>query len=79
VALNKEANDKAKYLYILEHCYEDEFGEHVKMIGLFTTLELAEKVQFMVADKPGFKDHPDGFSLTKIYLDHPTWLEGFGV
>ena len=77
--LNKKEDDRGVFLFLLEHLYEDEGGEHVKTIGLFNTKERAEKVQLLLLDKPGFRDHPDGFILSEIYIDKPAWLEGFGV
>jgi len=75
IETNKE---QAPFFFLLEHLYEDDRGEHLKTIGLFSTKEKAEGIQALIIDKPGFMDHPDGFILSEIYVDKPEWLEGFG-
>ena len=72
-----------KYVYLLEHSYDYEykgemFGE-IKIIGIFSTKEKAEKVIDRYKSLPGFKEYPlecfhiDKFEINKI----SGWEEGF--
>ncbi len=64
-------------MYLLTHEYEDEFGEKIKFIGIFSTVEMAENVIMSLKPKPGFCDHPEGFEISEQTLDLVGWQEGF--
>jgi hypothetical protein len=44
---------------------------------LQATRDEAEAAQRRVADQPGFRDLPDGFSVDEAELGQIGWLEGF--
>ena len=57
--------------------------EH-KYIGIYSSLENAEKAVALLKSKSGFKDTPDGFRITKVltlfkprFLDNTYWVDGF--
>lgn len=65
-------------VYLLYHIRdEDTDDEDVKLIGIYSSYELAEKAQNRVKDKPGFVDFPDGFSIEDGPLDCDGWVDGF--
>lgn len=65
-------------LWVLWHNRTDERGcDHDKMLGIYSTREKAEQGLAMLRDKPGFRDHPDGFEILEGRLDKTSMLEGF--
>lgn len=67
-----------KSVWLLHHVHEFEDGhEDVKLIGVFTTRKEAEAAQRRVADQPGFRDLPDGFSIDEAEVGQIGWLEGY--
>ncbi|PHI30905.1 hypothetical protein [Budvicia aquatica] len=56
---------------------EDSDDEDIKLIGIYTSYELAKSAQMRVQDKPGFIDYPDGFSIIENPLDCDGWVDGF--
>ncbi len=65
-------------LYIVQHEYENNKGcEVVRLIGLYSTKEKAEKALESVRNQHGFRDYPSGFYLERIQLDEDSWREGF--
>jgi hypothetical protein len=67
------------YVYTLEHEYEPRPGvDEAKLIGIYSTRELAEQAKARVRDKPGFQDHPEDFLISEVLLDRDGWTEGFG-
>jgi hypothetical protein len=68
-------------IYHVEHydteTLEDE--EHDKLIGVYSTLELAMQAVAELRDKPGFRDCPEEFwAIAEMELDEIwEWKEGF--
>lgn len=48
-----------------------------KPIGTYTSRENAEKGIALVRDQPGFRDHPDGFVITRGTIDQTDMTNGF--
>lgn len=55
-----------------------------KNIGIYSSLEKAENAIVSIKTKSGFKDTPDGFRITKVFvlfkprfLDNTYWVDGF--
>ena len=55
-----------------------------KDIGIYSSLENAEKAVATLKTKNGFKDTVDGFGITKVFvlfkprlLDNTYWIDGF--
>jgi hypothetical protein len=65
-------------VWLLEHVHEFEDGhESVKLIGVFRTRQEAEAARSTVSDQPGFRDLPEGFSISEAQLGRIGWLEGY--
>jgi homoserine kinase type II len=64
-------------VFRLTHAYEQDNCEEVKLIGIYTSKELALAALDRVKDKPGFKERPEGFEIDEVVLDTDDWTEGF--
>ncbi|KFF02215.1 DUF7336 domain-containing protein [Flavobacterium reichenbachii] len=65
-------------VYILQHSYDIENFEEIKIIGIYSTLLKAEETINRYKDKKRFIDYPiDCFSIDKYKLDADNWTEGF--
>jgi hypothetical protein len=63
----------------LFHEYESSPAvDQIKLIGIYSSEKKAKAALERVRDKPGFRDHPEGFEITKVLLDRDDWREGFG-
>jgi len=65
-------------VYLLQHLIEREDGDDVKVIGIYSTAELAQAAASKLSVEPGFKDAPQGFSIDAYEVDKTFWQEGFG-
>ena len=65
--------------YVLTHSYEDDDHEDTKLLGVFTSRELATEASKKLVALPGFRDWPDGFSVGEYEVDRLGWAEGFGA
>lgn len=65
-------------IYILTHTLElpDE-QEDVKLIGVYSSQEMADAARERALQLPGFRDHAEGFFIQAYELDHDHWPEGF--
>ena len=71
-----------KSVFILQHERQKDLdNEDVKIIGIYSTKENAEKTieKYKRKNLPGFKDYPDSFNITKYEIDKDHWTEGFGI
>lgn len=65
-------------VYVVFHAYEsDEQDETTKMIGVYSSEEEAMRAVDRLRDKPGFRDHPDGWHVEPYPVDQDFWTEGF--
>ncbi len=46
-------------------------------IGIYADRAAAEAAIVPLRDKPGFRDHPDGFEIHAVVLGATDWTEGF--
>ena len=51
--------------------------EDVKLIGVYSSEDKANKVISRLVQQPGFVGSPDGFSIDKYEVDEDHWSEGF--
>lgn len=58
---------------------DDEYGDDAKLIGVYRTKENAEAAEERLTGRPGFVDHPDGWTIDCYVLDKDHWTEGFGI
>jgi hypothetical protein len=64
-------------VYLLHHIRIIEDHEDVKLLGVFSSRELAERAKERALNLPGFKDSPDGFSVDKYLVDRMGWTAGY--
>src|SRR5690349_1538728 len=66
-------------VFLLWHTptYPDQKGEDSKLIGVYRTAPDAADAQSRVAEKPGFRDYPDGFEIVEYTLNRDGWVDGF--
>ena len=65
-------------VYVVQHVHiinDDE--EDVKMIGVYSTEQLAQKAVSRLLSQPGFCDVPEGFHVDRYELNKDHWTEGF--
>ncbi len=51
--------------------------EDVKIVGIYSSLEHAEAAIGRLRGLPGFRNSPDGFSISEYQVDRDHWTEGF--
>ncbi len=65
-------------VFLLQHVHELPDGEEdVKLIGVYSSEDHAEKAKQRVLTKPGFRDSPEGFSIDRYTVDTDNWTEGY--
>ena len=65
-------------VFVVQHVHEIGTGEEdVKMIGVYSTPELAAAAVRRLRTQPGFRDTPDGFDVDRYTIDEDNWTEGF--
>ncbi len=69
----------AQAVLLVQHERRGASDADVKVIGVYSARANAEAVTTRLAAQPGFRDHPDGFSIEAYELDSDHWTEGFGV
>ncbi len=68
----------ASFAFVLQHiALEDQDGEDVKFIGVYSSRELGESAIKRLSVQPGFSDYPSGFYLDEYPFDKDHWSEGF--
>ncbi len=66
-------------VFLVLHVHEAEDGseEDWKVVGVFSAREKAEGAVSRLRAKPGFREHPEDFSISEYELDEMEWQEGF--
>lgn len=67
-------------VFLLWHTHFDESldeGEDVKLIGVYSTKELAENALVRMSKVEGFRDHTAGFEISEYKIDKDNWTAGF--
>lgn len=60
------------------HSYDDSNDcQHSRLVGHFSSKALAEEAVIRLKDRPGFRDHPEGFYVGEAMIDVIMWQEGF--
>ncbi|WP_239616848.1 DUF7336 domain-containing protein [Cohnella mopanensis] len=66
------------HIYILEHSYEIGDFDETKLIGVYSSRDLAQKAIDKYIKLPGFnKYHLDCFHIEKYEINKDHWEEGF--
>ena len=67
-----------EHVWLLWHIHVFSGGEEdVKLLGVFSTRQLALDAKKTLKSQPGFKQHPHGFIIEKYEIDKRQWTEGF--
>lgn len=70
-----------KYVYSLSHEYETVEGEEIidilTDIAVYSSRDKAEKALEKFKVHPKFKNHPDGFVISRYVINKREWQEGF--
>ena len=65
--------------YLLAH--EVEFKDHtedVRVIGIYSSREAAQRALDLAVTLPGFREHPTGFTIDEYHLDRISgWSQGY--
>jgi len=48
-----------------------------KLLGVYSTRQRAEDRAAQATKLPGFRAHPDAFTISEYQLDGDSWTEGF--
>jgi hypothetical protein len=64
-------------VYVLQHEHDRDGGSDVKIIGIYKTERAAEEARRRLGRAPGFRDHPEGFSIDAYELGQDHWTDGF--
>lgn len=64
-------------VFVLHHTYGPDEEESNKLLGVFNSRAKAEKARAGYLNLPGFKDYPDGYSISPYTVDRRHWVEGF--
>jgi hypothetical protein len=69
---------QANEVFLVEHMHTLEGGEEdVKIIGIYSSKEHAERAVERLRKQAGFRDTPDGFTIDLYRLDQDHWADGF--
>jgi hypothetical protein len=68
-------------VFLLWHVHEfhDSKDRDEKLIGAYRTEEDAKAAIIRLADKPGFREAPAGFHISKYDLNKDHWTEGYKI
>lgn len=66
-------------VFVLQHAYEIDETEEVKLIGVYSVREEAESAVLRLRRKPGFCYRPDDFHISVYSLNKDHWQEGFST
>lgn len=64
-------------VFILWHHHRIEDDTDSKLIGVYSSEVDARRAQQRLAEKPGFKDAPEGFEVEECKLGQDGWTEGY--
>jgi hypothetical protein len=62
-------------LFVLLHSLPE--TGRVKVVGIYSSLALAEAAKERSMVLPGFADEPDGFTIEQYEVDRDHWQRGF--
>jgi hypothetical protein len=67
-----------EHVFVVEHEHELSEGcDDVKLIGVYESEEDAEKAVERAKQRPGFRGHPEGFSISSYKVGEDQWTTGF--
>jgi hypothetical protein len=67
-------------VFLVQHVHK-EAGRHghevTRIIGIYSSLELAKEAVNRLKLAPGFRDSPSGFSIDQFEKNVDHWVDGF--
>jgi hypothetical protein len=78
--ISKRQMKDIQSVFLLWHTHLDsnlEGGEDVKLIGVYSTEEMANKALSRFLNIEGFKHHREGFDISEYRLNQDHWVDGF--
>ncbi len=67
-------------VYLVQHIrFEDDSDQNVKICGIYSSEEEAQKAIHRFLERPGFMKYPTGFHVTRYEVGEDEWSEGFGI
>ncbi|MBS0253645.1 MAG: hypothetical protein JSS36_00160 [Proteobacteria bacterium] len=63
-------------IFIVQH--ENPETADVKLIGVYSSHDAANSAVARLTVQPGFRGHPNGFSIDCYTIDKDHWVEGYG-
>ena len=67
-----------KTLFIVHHVHSiSSESDNAKLLGVYSSKTNAKNAIARFRQKPGFKEHPDGFLIDEYQIDKDYWSEGF--
>ena len=67
-------------VFVLQHVHaQEDGGEDVKLIGVYSSREKADEAMARLGRLPGFSEAPDGFHVDEYRVDQDHWVEGYVV
>ena len=68
--------NRVYFLYHIDEKRVDGY-HHGKIIGIYSTLDLAKAAIDRFRDKPGFRDYPERWKIYPRTIDRDSWTKGF--
>lgn len=76
--------ERAATVFVLHHSHPspsrvptDPYDDSAKLLGVYSSLESAQRAIERLRALPGFVDWPNGFSIDPYRLDEDHWTSGF--
>jgi hypothetical protein len=64
-------------VFVVQHQHDLDGCDEVKFIGVYSTARRGRAAVARAKRLPGFRDHPEGFSVDPYEVDRSHWVEGF--
>jgi len=64
-------------VFLVFHQHDLDGCDEIKFIGVYSTARRGRAAVARAKRQPGFRDHPDGFSVDAHEVDRTSWTEGF--
>jgi hypothetical protein len=64
-------------VFLVQHVHKQGSREVTRIIGIYSSRELAAEAVSRLQLAPGFRDSPSGFSIDEYEKNADHWLDGF--
>ena len=62
-----------------DYWFDEEAGDDVKRLGIYSSRELAQERMARARSLPGFRDEPDCFYIEEAAVDEDEWTDGYVI